>query len=136
MGEGHGDSPVIDTDEREGRRLERSSNVDRMLKQKQVKGRGWGEIYKNKYVRKRQVVSGRGGAKIHEKKGCLEKERLSETTPRTQRRGCGRVKGIPGGTSWLQSCPSECADRVCCLRHQKEQVSHTQTEHTTLLRIK
>lgn len=136
MGEGRGDRPVIDTDEGEGRRLGWSSILDRMLKQKQVKGRGWSKNYKNKYTRKRQVVSGRDGERFMKIKCCLEKERLKETTPRTQRRGCGWVKGIPGGTFWLQLCPSECADRVCCLRHLEEQVSYTQTEHTTLLRIK
>lgn len=39
-----------------------------------------------------------------------------------------RVKSIPGGTSQLQSCPSECADRVC-LRHSGASVIHPDKPH-------
>lgn len=40
------------------------------------------------------------------------------------------MKTIPGGTSQLQSCPSECADRVC-LCHSGASVIHADTPHHT-----
>lgn len=38
------------------------------------------------------------------------------------------MKSIPGGKSQLQSCPSECADRVC-LRHSGASVTHPGNPH-------
>lgn len=66
------------------------------------------------------------------KRVCLEKEQAEKIVAvvvegKTRERE--RVESIPGRTSQLQSCPSECADRVC-LRHSGASVTHRDQDET------
>ena len=62
-----------------------------------------------------------------EKKGRLREREVAEDVEEKMRER-KRVKSIPGGKSQLQSCPSECADRVC-LRHSGASVIHPGNPH-------
>lgn len=67
-------------------------------------------------------------------KGFVQKKRDGEREKKLRmlRRERKRVESIPGGTSQLQSCPSECADRVC-LRHSGASVIHPYKPHHAAL---
>lgn len=67
---------------------------------------------------------------VHQKAFLSEREAEGEEAEDIEEkmRERKRVKSIPGGTAQLQSCPSECADRVC-LRHSGASVIHSDKPH-------
>lgn len=124
---------LIEASEGEG---DSDKPVSGILNNSEIKRGDRGRFREMDWLRERQVVSGRGGNREEEGEGWVGSIFCSWNG--FVLRNCGRRGGdekredwtnIQSGSFLLQSCPSECADRVCLhhsslIRQRKHTMQH------------